>query len=147
MGSPRDSVGLFFSDKCLFLKSFVRNYLTSLVGTQTDDHPLKRPIFASDVAVQTDTAATVSEAQPATLYDGIKHDIDDEFEESILSASDLASILKWSKEISSDINLSSGTPQYVLFLELTSYILALQRLTEICTGWLGVLLPKTACDL
>jgi hypothetical protein len=84
--------------------------LTSLVGTQTDDHPLKRPIFALDVAIQTDAVAAVSEAQTATLYDGIKHDIDDEIEESTLSASDLASILKWSKEISSDINLSSGIP-------------------------------------
>lgn len=31
-----------------------------------------------------------------------------EGQEAILTASDLASILKWSKDISSDINLSSG---------------------------------------
>ena len=31
-----------------------------------------------------------------------------EDQESTLSASDLASILKWSKDISSDINLASG---------------------------------------
>ncbi|KAK0481591.1 hypothetical protein IW261DRAFT_1550690 [Armillaria novae-zelandiae] len=42
-------------------------------------------------------------------------------QESTLSASDLASILKWSKDISSDINLSS----------------ALQRLTEIATETSG----------
>lgn len=33
---------------------------------------------------------------------------EDDSEESSLSAADLASILKWSKDISSDINLSSG---------------------------------------
>jgi len=44
-------------------------------------------------------------------------------QESTLSASDLASILKWSKDISSDINLSS----------------ALQRLTEIATETSGSL--------
>ena len=45
-------------------------------------------------------------------------DTSEEEQISTLTAVDLASILKWSKEISGDINLS----------------MALQRLTEIATG-------------
>lgn len=60
-----------------------------------------------------------------------------EGQDSMLTASDLASILKWSKDISSDINLSSGG--YLPMLsqrEVKHHIasLALQRLTEIATG-------------
>ena len=40
-----------------------------------------------------------------------------EDQESTLSASDLASILKWSKDISSDINLASG--EWVAFMAAT----------------------------
>lgn len=49
---------------------------------------------------------------------------------SKLTAADLASILKWSKEISRDINLS----------------LALQRLTEIATGTLLSHIHQDDCD-
>lgn len=62
-------------------------------------------------------------------------DVQDD-QESTLSAADLASILKWSKDISSDINLSSGlslNPSVVA--RLTGGLgIALQRLTEIAAG-------------
>lgn len=52
------------------------------------------------------------------MYHQSKSASSDEDQISNLNAADLGSILKWSKEISSDINLS----------------LALQKLTEIATG-------------
>lgn len=82
-----------------------RNHLTSAVGLLSH-YPLKRPIFSSDVGVQTET--TVQGRGPsADVYEPNKMATQDD-QESTLSASDLASILKWSKDISSDINLSSG---------------------------------------
>lgn len=80
------------------------NYLTSLPGTSYQP-PLKRPIFSSDAAVQTDAVSLNIDSSPYN-FDGKADNSDDQ--ESTLSAADLASILKWSKEISSDINLSSG---------------------------------------
>ncbi|KAK0208888.1 hypothetical protein DFS33DRAFT_1254916 [Desarmillaria ectypa] len=99
------------------------NYLNTVVGSRPQ-YPLKRPIFMSDVAVQTESA-TVDD--PNFPYGQTKTTMSDE-QESTLSASDLASILKWSKDISSDINLSS----------------ALQRLTEIATG---KYLKRKCCNL
>jgi hypothetical protein len=59
----------------------------------------------------------------------------DEQEVSALTASDLASILKWSKNISSDINLSSGImPSPFLASAKSDSTPALRRLTEIATG-------------
>ncbi|KAI0700426.1 histidine kinase [Cytidiella melzeri] len=96
------------------------NHLSSLVAERTS-LPFKRHIFSSDVAVQTD--AVIVDSSPGSTAD------DDSFmpgnamnstEEDVvtkLSSADLASILRWSKEISRDINLS----------------LALQSLTEIVT--------------
>ena len=52
------------------------------------------------------------------MYHQSKSGSNDEDQIANLTAADLGSILKWSKEISSDINLS----------------LALQKLTEIATG-------------
>ncbi|KAG8808819.1 hypothetical protein FRC17_003761, partial [Serendipita sp. 399] len=76
----------------------------------------KRDMFSADVGVQTDAAELaenvqleVTEELPST---GSKPTQDDT---SILTAADLAAVLKWSQSISSDINLSSS----------------LQRLTEI----------------
>ncbi|KAF8912937.1 dual-domain HisK/Mak2 protein kinase [Gymnopilus junonius] len=93
------------------------NYLTSLPGTGYK-YPLKRPLFSSDVAIQTD-AVSLGVDSSSYHFDGKPDNQDDQ--ESTLSAADLASILKWSKDISSDINLSS----------------ALQRLTEIATETSG----------
>jgi hypothetical protein len=66
----------------------------------------KRPIFSSDTAVQTENAG-VGVGSHAPIHKQIKIDTHED-QESTLSASDLASILKWSKDISSDINLASG---------------------------------------
>ncbi|GBE78499.1 histidine kinase [Sparassis crispa] len=92
------------------------NNLTSLLDTRAQ-LPLKRHIFSSDVAVQTDSVVMTSNPQMQGIFDNGKSDSTEEEEISKLTAADLASILKWSKEISSDIHLP----------------MALQRLTEIAT--------------
>ncbi|KIL70561.1 hypothetical protein M378DRAFT_194875 [Amanita muscaria Koide BX008] len=90
-------------------------YLSSLDGLLSPS-PLKRASFLTDVAVQTESSCSESPRQSFPVKMDPAED-----QESTLSASDLASILKWSKEISSDINLSS----------------ALQRLTEIAAETSG----------
>ena len=90
------------------LMSLNRNHLTSVVGTSAR-YPLKRAIFTSDVAVQTDTFIGGFSSQPSQIYGPTKVDMTEEQEMATLSAANLVSILKWSKVISSDINLSSGT--------------------------------------
>ncbi|KAI3615522.1 histidine kinase [Moniliophthora roreri] len=92
------------------------NHLNSVLGTGSQ-YTLKRPIFTSDVAVQTESTMV---HVGASRYDSSKMDTGEE-QETSLQASHLAAILKWSKDISSDINLSS----------------ALQRLTEIATETSG----------
>ncbi|KAJ8703111.1 Chk1 protein kinase [Pleurotus ostreatus] len=91
------------------------NYLNSVVGARSQ-YPLKRPIFSSEVAVQTENIAAGIINQPLVIYGNPKPDYGDE-QEPTLSEADLSSILKWSQDISRDIQLSS----------------ALQRLTEIAT--------------
>lgn len=108
-----------------------RNHLTTLVGTRSQ-YPLKRSIFSADVAVQTDTIPVGTSSRPHT-YDQNKASNQGD-QESTLSAADLASILKWSKDISSDINLSSGAQDYLECDCLLKFHPALQRLTEIATG-------------
>lgn len=49
----------------------------------------------------------------------MKDDVIEEEDDFNLSSADLTSILKWSKEISSDINLSSGG---CLFLLIVDYV-------------------------
>lgn len=94
-----------------------RNYLSSRLDTRAH-FALKRHLFSADVAVQTDgVVMTSSSPRSPGVYEH-KAEQTEEDEISSLTASDLASILKWSKEISSDINLP----------------MALQRLTEIATG-------------
>lgn len=93
------------------------NYLTAASGGHVQNL-LKKPIFSLDVAVQTEAAVSFDSTSYAIGKMGT--DAHDD-QESTLSATDLASILKWSKDISSDINLSS----------------ALQRLTEIATETSG----------
>ena len=84
---------------------------------------MKHHIFSQDAAVQTDSVM-VSPASPSLMEDDIfspsAHKPNPTEEDVInkLTSADLGSILKWSREISRDINLS----------------LALQRLTEIATG-------------
>lgn len=58
-----------------------------------------------DVAVQTESVMAGGASPP---YGQTRMDTSEDEELSKLSVSDLVSILNWSKEISSDINLSSG---------------------------------------
>ncbi|KAJ3713607.1 histidine kinase [Lentinula raphanica] len=88
------------------------NHLNSVVGIRSQ-YPLKRSIFTSDVAVQTDSGIASISSQ---MSSNPKMEIGDD-QQTTLRANHLAAILQWSKDISSDINLSS----------------ALQRLTEIAT--------------
>jgi hypothetical protein len=78
--------------------------MTSLIGSRARPPP-RRQAFTADVATQTEALAVDPSSQmqvhSATIDLHEDHD-------TVLSASDLASILKWSKDISSDINLSSG---------------------------------------
>ncbi|RPD81571.1 histidine kinase [Lentinus tigrinus ALCF2SS1-7] len=92
-------------------------YLSSLLETRSQPLPLKRHIFSADVAVQTDSVVIASQPALQGPYERTSLDTSEEEQISTLTAADLASILKWSKEISGDINLS----------------MALQRLTEIAT--------------
>lgn len=97
-----------------------RNYLSSLIAERTQ-LPLKRHIFSSDVAVQTDSVMVSANLLPVeddAFVHSTKTTPTDEDVINKLTSADLASILRWSKEISRDINLS----------------LALQTLTEIATG-------------
>jgi hypothetical protein len=110
----------------------IRDYLTSVVGIRYQ-HQLKRAIFSSDVAIQTESPTLGHSPQFPQPYRRSNLDISNG-QDSTPTASDLASILKWSKDISSDINLSSGT-LYVNYAQYFSHcFLALQRLTEIATG-------------
>ncbi|KAF9072703.1 dual-domain HisK/Mak2 protein kinase [Rhodocollybia butyracea] len=94
------------------------NHLNSAVNTRSQ-YPLKRAIFTSDVAVQTDSTVT---SLNASRYENPKMDIEiGNDQHTTLRANHLAAILQWSKDISSDINLSS----------------ALHRLTEIATETSG----------
>lgn len=77
-------------------------------------------MFKREVAVQTDSSYL---GNPQASFEGMKIDVTDEDDIGSLSASDLASILKWSKDISSDINLSSGMSSW-----LSSRIACVNRL-------------------
>ncbi|KAI0809255.1 histidine kinase [Irpex lacteus] len=96
------------------------DHLSSLVAERTS-LPFKRHIFSQDVAVQTDAVHVSSNSTGTSEEDsymqGNPSASTDEDLVTQLTSSDLASILRWSKEISRDINLS----------------LALQTLTEIVT--------------
>ena len=102
------------------LKADTSNYLDSTVEIRSQPAPLKRHIFSADVAVQTDSVVIASHQSFNGSFERTSLDASEEEQISSLTAADLASILKWSKEISGDINLS----------------MALQRLTEIATGLL-----------
>ncbi|KAI0666240.1 histidine kinase [Trametes maxima] len=93
------------------------DYLSSLLETRSQPTPLKRHIFSADVAVQTDSVVIAAQPSLQGGFERTSLEASEEEQISTLTAADLASILKWSKEISGDINLS----------------MALQRLTEIST--------------
>ncbi|EKM60729.1 uncharacterized protein PHACADRAFT_155836 [Phanerochaete carnosa HHB-10118-sp] len=107
----------------------IADYMSTLLDNRSP-LSLKRHIFSTDAAVQTDTVMVST--NPPLVDDEdifpqtIKTSSTDEDVINKLTAADLASILKWSREISRDINLS----------------LALQRLTEIVTENSG---SQTTC--
>lgn len=111
-----------------------RHHLTFLSGARSR-YPLKRPVFSSDVSVQTETVSI--NFHPPTRIESNKLDHPDD-QESALTAADLAAILKWSKDISSDINLSAGNlfllMKTVSLIGIKISLTALKRLTEIATG-------------
>lgn len=92
---------------------------------------LKRSLFTTDIGIQTEVPvgdiAGLSQvkANRAVSRNGKKLDLD---------ASDLGSILKWSTDIASDINLFFGMSLLHELFRLIQSILALRRLTEIATG-------------
>jgi hypothetical protein len=91
-------------------------------------------MLSSEVGVQTESIA-ITVSQTVQTFGHQKAEDD---QESTLSAADLASILKWSKEISRDINLSSGKLSANSFGAKANRLgVALQRLTEIVTGEAG----------
>ena len=94
----------------LRVSSPLSNHLSSVLGPRSQK-PLKRHIFSSDVGVQTETVVITPAMQPQ-VYEQLSGEdaVTDDSDMSPLSLSvaDLSSILKWSKEISSDINLAAG---------------------------------------
>jgi hypothetical protein len=114
--------------------TLTRNHLTFLSGARSR-YPLKRPVFSSDVSVQTETVS-INFHSPTRIESNKLGHLDDQ--ESALTAADLAAILKWSKDISSDINLSAGNlfllMKTVFFIVIKIPHTALKKLTEIATG-------------
>jgi hypothetical protein len=110
-----------------------RHHLTLLSGARSR-YPLKRPVFSSDVSVQTETVAIIFHSP--TRIESNKLGLDDQ--ESALTAADLAAILKWSKDISSDINLSAGNPflltRTVSFLK-SNFDDSTQEVGRDCNWW------------
>ncbi|KAI0320977.1 histidine kinase [Amylostereum chailletii] len=99
--------------------------LSSALTTSPQD-TLKRHIFTSDVGVQTESNVIGSHIQPRTAYEDAPPQDNEEDEARSLPASDLAAVLKWSKDISKNIHLFA----------------ALQRLTEIAIETSG---GQSAC--
>lgn len=87
----------------VFIDRTYRNYLNSVVGIRPQ-HSIKRTTFTADVAVQTSTHTEDS----GLLYG--RRASQKSHSDSNLTATDLDSILKWSTDISSNINLFSGKP-------------------------------------
>jgi hypothetical protein len=89
-----------------------------------------------DVGIQTDSVMVGINGHK-TMQDDAGADITEEEAVTSLPASALASVLKWSKDIATDIHLFSGMrvlrdihPR----VYETNFFLALQRLTEIAIG-------------
>jgi hypothetical protein len=89
------------------------------------------------VGVQTETVI-IAPAMQLPVYEQLRNTdaITDDSEMSPLSLSvpDLSSILKWSKEISSDINLAAGRCFGHSNEHVFTNFAALQRFTEISAG-------------
>ena len=75
--------------------------------TVLDNIKLDFRSFNKDVGVQTENTSVVASTPPHIAERAPRVDSSD-LEEIPLSSADLTAILKWSKDISSDISLSSG---------------------------------------
>ncbi|KAG5350226.1 hypothetical protein C0989_012045 [Termitomyces sp. Mn162] len=82
-----------------------RAHLNSSPNTRSQ-RSLRRPVLLTEVGIQTSIDLQTSIA-PAQVHQVLKPDA--KGHEDTLNADDLAAILRWSKDISSDINLSSGS--------------------------------------
>ena len=81
--------------------------MSSIMG-KFPHHSQKRSTLSCDAAVQTDSVM-VGYTSPSLMpleRENVK--AGEARETTSLAAADLASILKWSKDVSSDINLASG---------------------------------------
>src|SRR6201986_5395482 len=86
------------------------NHLSAVLGPRSQK-PLRRHTSTSDVGVQTEIIVVTPAMQPPAYEELGSTDTeadDSEMSPLSLSVTDLSSILKWSKEISSDINLAAG---------------------------------------
>ncbi|KAF9654281.1 histidine kinase [Thelephora ganbajun] len=104
----------------------ITNHLSSVLGPRSQK-PLKRHIFSSDVGVQTETVVITPAMQPP-VYEQLSNTEaimdDSDMSPLSLSVTDLSSILKWSKEISSDINLAAALQR---FTEISAEICAPEK--------------------
>ena len=122
-----NSVFNYNSDKNIF-----RDYMLREIDDKYT-YSSSRTTLTSDASVQTiDTKLEAGYSyQAMTAQDVLDQDLAE------LSASDMASIIKWSSAIASDINLSSGEHvlgAYAVIWPLARNCTALQRLTEIASG-------------
>jgi GAF domain-containing protein len=99
---------------------------------------LMRQIFTSDVGVQTDANPLSSGAQMRVTYEDTKMEENEDEEAKSLPATELASVLKWSKEISRHMQLLPGR-YFWFYSRWCSHLAwkALQRLTEIAAETSG----------
>jgi hypothetical protein len=107
--------------------TFIRNRLSVSVTNHTQ-YASKGPMFSSNVAVQTDSALMGFNPISAPPSEPSNVNSTKDREVFTLSAVDLAAILNWSKDISSDINLASGTTTFILSLDFIDICL------ELCGG-------------
>lgn len=84
------------------------NYLTSLLGSK--EEPRQTNIFSLDMAIQTENIVIGAAIRPIYVEADEGNSQEDRNNEAAnqLSSSDLSAILKWSSDISSDMNLFSG---------------------------------------
>ena len=107
--------------------------LSSALTTSPQD-TLKRHIFTADVGVQTESSTTSSHIGSQIAYEDAPLEESEEDEARSLPASDLAAVLKWSKDISRNIHLFAGPWLFSFFWLFLTASKALQRLTEIAIG-------------
>ena len=79
-----------------------------MTSTFSSQYSMKRSIFTASVAVQTESVVVGHGSHSQPIYGPPTQMDTGEDHAANLSAGDLAAILQWSKDLSRDINLSSG---------------------------------------